>query len=267
MVGWLAALAVFIAGAASAAPARVTSAAPARVVSVNLCTDQLAMLIAAPEQLVSVSWLAADPALSLMAEEAERIGINHGGAEEIYLMRPDLVLAGPFAARATVDMLTRLGVQVETIPPAASIADIRSNITLMGTVLGQPERAASVLSAFDADLAALPSGKPVIATTYAANGMANGTDSLSADVMRRAGLVLLADRLGRSGGTIALEELVLASPQLIVTGARYATPSRAEALLDHPALSGIPAERLSIPDRGWICGLPAIADVAERLAQ
>jgi iron complex transport system substrate-binding protein len=54
MVRLAAALVITFAGAAAAD-------APARVVSVNLCTDQLAMLIAAPGQLQSVSWLAADP--------------------------------------------------------------------------------------------------------------------------------------------------------------------------------------------------------------
>lgn len=54
---------------------------------------------------------------------------------------------------------------------------------------------------------------------------------------------------------------------MIVTGDRYSTPSRAEGLLDHPAFTAIPAARTSIPDRDWICGLPAIAQVAARLSE
>ena len=60
----------------------------------NLCTDQLAMLLADPGQLVSVSHMALDPLSSAMVEEAEAFTINRGGAEQVYLMRPDLVLAG-----------------------------------------------------------------------------------------------------------------------------------------------------------------------------
>ena len=45
--------------------------APRRVVSINLCTDQLAMMLAAPGQLVSVSQLAGDPHSSAMAEAGE----------------------------------------------------------------------------------------------------------------------------------------------------------------------------------------------------
>ncbi|MEL6267927.1 MAG: ABC transporter substrate-binding protein, partial [Pseudomonadota bacterium] len=58
---------IMLLGAASTAAAQP----PARVVSMNLCTDQLAMLIASPGQLVSVSYLARDPASSAMAAEAQ----------------------------------------------------------------------------------------------------------------------------------------------------------------------------------------------------
>ena len=38
--------------------------APQRVVTVNLCLDQIAMRLAAPGQLVGVSYLASDPRIS-----------------------------------------------------------------------------------------------------------------------------------------------------------------------------------------------------------
>src|SRR5690606_19064584 len=62
----LAALA--LTGLACAAPARAEPP-PARVVSINVCTDQYAMLIAGEGQLHSVSHLAADPYSSAMVEE------------------------------------------------------------------------------------------------------------------------------------------------------------------------------------------------------
>ncbi|WBU59836.1 ABC transporter substrate-binding protein [Paracoccus albus] len=260
MVKLAAALAVMIAGAAAAAP-------PKRVVSINLCTDQLAMLVAAPGQLVSVSWLAADPSVSLMAEEAATTGLNHGSAEEVFVQRPELVLAGTYSTGPATDMLRRLGIRVETLPPANSIADVRANILQMGKLLGQPERAADVLVRFDADLAAVQPGPSRVAATYAANGFTAGPDSLSADILRRAGLMALSEKLGTSGGKLSLEELVLATPDMIVTGSRYAAPSRAEGVLDHPAFAAIPATRRTVPDRDWMCGLPAVAATVAGLAK
>ncbi len=259
-----AALLLLLAGAGAAAGAEP---APARVVSVNLCTDQLAMLIAAPGQLVSVSWLAGDPAVSLMPGKAHEIGINRGGAEEVYLLAPDLVLAGTYSTGPTSAMLRRLGIRVETIPPAMSVGDIRRNITRMGDLLGQPGRAARLLAGFDADLAAIRPGAARLAASYAANGFTAGAGSLSGDIMRRAGLVLLSAPAGEDSRAMALEQLVMASPEMIVTGSRYRTPSRAEAVLDHPAFAAIPATRRSVADRDWICGLPAVSGIVARLAE
>lgn len=234
----------------------------------NLCTDQLALLIAAPGQVVSVSWLAADPRVSLMADQAEATGINHGLAEEIYLLNPDLVLAGTFTTGATVDMLTRLGKRVEALPPAGSIEDIRAAILKMGALLGQNARAVQVLADFDAALAGVEPGAARLTATYGANGWTAGGDTLAGDIMRAAGLDLLADRLGRPhGGSLPLEDLVMGAPERLVTAARYAQPSRAEAVLDHPALAALTAERVTVADRDWVCGLPHVAEVAARLAK
>lgn len=251
-----------------AAPAVAPAAAgPARVVSLNLCTDQLAMLIAAPGQLVSVGPLAADPAVSLMPDEAAKYPANHARAEEIYLLAPDLVLAGSYGARATVDMLRRLGLRVETRPPAASVADVREAISWMGEMLDQPARAAAVLAEFDAALAALPGPGPGRAVSFGANGWTAGRDTLAGDVLRRAGWQLPADAMGLTGGgEMPVELLVMADPDLLVSATRYDPPSRAEDILAHPALALLGAARVTVPDRDWICGLPHVATVAAGLA-
>ena len=81
---------VFIHSALPAAAASV----PRRVVSMNLCTDQMAMLVAAPGQLFSVSFLAADPVSSVLAplwragrQQLHSIGsrvlLLHGADDEI----------------------------------------------------------------------------------------------------------------------------------------------------------------------------------------
>lgn len=250
---------------ALAAPA--VAGPPARVVSMNLCTDQLALMIAAPGQLVAVSWLAHDPALSALAETAAATPAHHGGAEEIYLLRPDLVLAGPWAGRAAVDMLTRLGVRVETIPDAQTIPQMRAAITQMGALLGQPGRAAALLADFDAAWSAVPRGPQGVAAPYGPNGWVAGSQTLASAAIRQAGLTPLAQRLDLPhGGAVPLEALVMAAPDVIVTGARYDRPSQAEALLDHPALAALPARRVAVDGRDWTCAIPQIARAARALA-
>ena len=108
---------------------------PRRVLSMNLCTDQLAMLVAAPGQLISVSAMSQDPRGSVMAEEAMQYHGNRGLAEDIFLMQPDLVLAGSFSTTATVQLLRRLGQRVEVFEPEYSFDDMRANLRRMGAVM------------------------------------------------------------------------------------------------------------------------------------
>ncbi|MDF3606801.1 ABC transporter substrate-binding protein [Paracoccus sp. DMF-8] len=238
------------------------------MVSLNLCTDQLALLVARPGQILALSPLAADPMVSLMAEQARALPAHHGRAEEIYLLRPDLVLAGDYTNPETLRMLRRLGLRVETLPTANTLAEVRGLVGRMGTLLDSPDRAAQVLAGFDAALAALPGpGTGPVAVNYNPNGYTTGSLTFAGDVQRQAGLTLLTDRLGMDyGGNLPLEVLVMQQPALIIPGQRYATPSRSEEILTHPALRRLQADWHPVPDRDWICGLPQAATLAAELA-
>lgn len=269
-LAWLAALlAPALAGAAPAAPPPPATP-PARVVSMNLCTDQLAMLLAAPGQLVSVSHLARDPQMSAMVTEAAAYPPNRGRAEEVYLMRPDLVLAGTYDG-PPVAMLARLGVPVVTLAPPTSLAETRAAIRTIGRALGRAPAAEAMLAQFDARLARLahPAGEGApLAATWGPNGYSAGAESLAGDVLKTAGFALLSERLGMAGsGTVPLETLVLADPALIVTGRRFPGASRAEETLTHPALTHLHARRIEIPDADWACGIPQVLDALATLAE
>lgn len=263
MVGrWLALWLAF------AAPA--LAEAPQRVVSMNLCTDQLAMLLAGPGQLVSVSHLARDPRSSAMAAEAEGWPVNHGQAEEILGFSPDLVLAGAWTNRTSVDLLRRVGVQVETFAPDDDIDGIRASMRRMGALLGREEAAEAMIAGFDADLARLdpPRLPRPRAALYAANGYTSGSASLSGQIVALAGFDNIADEAGiRSGGNLPLEVLLLSRPDLLILDQPYAGHSRAEEILTHPALEAarrwIPVSVMSSPD--WICGTSFILRAARAL--
>ena len=143
--------------------------APRRMVSMNICTEQLAMLLAAPGQHISVSYLAADPRSSAMREQARSLPVNHGQAEEIAFLANDLVLAGCYTTRVTVDMLDRLGMKVEIFEPEDSLADIAVNLRQMGRALGRSPEAETMIAAMEARLAALasaPDKRPETAIYY-----------------------------------------------------------------------------------------------------
>ncbi|MFG6079245.1 ABC transporter substrate-binding protein [Paracoccus litorisediminis] len=263
MVACLAGGLTMVAAAAFADP-------PRRVVSINLCTDQLALQLAAPGQLVSVSYLAHDPASSAMVTEAAHVPANRGSAEEVFLLQPDLVLAGTFTPPDTLRLLSRLNVPIELFPPETKLQDIRDNLRRMGRVLGREAEAAATIARFDKGLAALgPLETPApSAAIYAANGYVAGPDSLSGAILQAAGYRNIAGDFGISeGGNILLEQLVIAAPDLLVLGARNPGHARAEELLDHPALHALVARQphAVIEDHNWSCGTPAALDAIRAL--
>lgn len=239
-----------------------TARVPSRVVSMNLCTDQLAMLLAAPGQLVSVSHLAADPLSSAMVEEARAYPPNRGGAEQVFLMRPDLVLAGTYTSVAAVDLLRQLGVPVLQLPPVTALDQVAVQIRQVGVALGREAEAEALAARFEADLAALAVAlPPVTAALYYPNGYTVGEGTLADDVLRHTGFANAARDAGLAGGgNLPLERLVMADPAMIVTSTPYPGASRSEEILAHPALAALrdSAGLAVTTDADWICGAPAL---------
>ena len=245
--------------------------APQRVVSMNLCTDQLAMLLAAPGQLISVSHLASDPLSSSMVAEAAAYPVNRGAAEQVFLMRPDLVLAGTYTAQASVDLLRGLGVTVVQLPPVNSLAEVTAQIREVGALLGREAQAEAMAQEFRADLAATPKpGRAASAAMYYPNGYTTGAGTLTNEVLEVTGFRNAGAEAGLTGGGILpLERLVMAAPEMIVTSAPYPGASRSEEILLHPALAAIRAKagRAQVTDADWVCGTPFVMRAIRAMVQ
>lgn len=242
------------------------SAQPQRVVSINLCADQLALMLAAPGQLISVTRLAQDPASSSLVDKARTLHANGSGAEEIYLLKPDLVLAGTFTASATVTMLRDLGIKVELFAPARSMSDVPARLTQMGAALGREAAAQTAINAFEIALAQLSDGPANdrfrAALTYV-NSYSSGDATLAGDILRIAGFDNAASEIGLSSvGILGLEELILLAPDIIIQGRNYPGNARAEDNLNHPALRALKNTTLAgeITDKDWICGTPQVLE-------
>jgi len=260
---FLAVLFALFAARAEAQPAK-------RVMSINLCTDQLALLLLPRERIVSVSWLARDPALSAMAREAQSVPVNHGSSEEVLRARPDIVLAGTFSTRATVETLRGLGAPLVEVPPAESWHDIRRITREVGDALGARAKADAALARMDATLARLaasaPAYRPVVAF-WSGPGMAPGAGTLSDAVVEAAGARNLARELGITGfGALDAERLIASSPDLLITAEATPSPSLRREAASHPAIRTLWRGRmLSVPEALTSCGGPFTADAAVEL--
>jgi iron complex transport system substrate-binding protein len=246
---------------------------PQRIVSMNLCTDQLLLLLVPADRILSVSALSLDPNSSYMADAAKQHHTNHGKSEEILPLKPDLVLASGFAARPAVELLRKLGHRVEMLPMANSIAGIRENISSVAAIVGEEEKGAKIIEQMDRRVAQVQTqlaGIKKRAIFYQPRGYTSGSNTLQDEALRIAGWENVAATVGINGySQIGLEKLLIAQPEQIFTSS-YApgTSSMAQRQLQHPVLRMLTNNRpmVEIDYRLWICDGPMIADAIEALA-
>lgn len=265
--GWLALLGALCAGPSHAG-------AP-RVASINLCTDALLLELAEPAQIASLTHLARDAALSPYPELARQYPSNHGQAEEILQLHPDLVLAGAGSGLSTQALLRQLGLKVVTIPAPTSLASIIDTLLSVGRQIDQPARAATLAG----KLAALPSEAtmstpPATAMIVQAGGYVPGPETLGPALLQLAGLRDIAPALGLgNGGFVPLESLLIAKPGWIVSGrASRAGRALADDFNSHPALWAAQrrtgAFRIAqVDDADWACGSSSFADAVRELRE
>lgn len=236
--------------------------------------------LADPAQIVSVTALSRDEELSYFADRARSVAVNHGLAEEVIALQPDLILAGRYTATTTSALLSRLGYNVMTFEPTLSFADFRRTFLRLGKAIGVEHKATELLREMDRDLARfnLPAvGSRPRAIVYRPNGFSPGSRSLANDILNAAGLVNLAAEFGiEFGGFVALERLVIAAPDIVLFGGRAARyPALAELILAHPALStGDGAARIAtvsrplridLAEKYWTCGGTFVVEAVAQL--
>ncbi|MFK7857670.1 MAG: ABC transporter substrate-binding protein [Granulosicoccus sp.] len=248
-----------------------------RVVSINLCTDQMVMLLADPVQIIGLGRLSRDAAGSVFHEAAQDYPQVDPVAEELLPLSPDLVITGPYTSRYTLSLLEELGMQVEILPIANSIEEMLANIDYMGIVLDRQERAAQIvrdvrqrLAIIDLRVRALTGPKPK-AAVYDTNGYTVGNKTVRGEIMTLSGWDNVALGQGiESYGVLGLEQLIALKPQaLIESPYSEGTYSRGQMLTNHPAIraSGLNPMIISVPSNRTICAGPWVVDVIEQLLE
>jgi iron complex transport system substrate-binding protein len=268
--GALIAAALLAGGAAFAQPAAAQKVPPQRIVSLNVCTDQLLILLAPREHIAAVSYLARDPEVSMLSEEAADIPITYGNAEQLIVAKPDLILAGAYT-RANIPLLRQLGFNVVEVPPATTLDEVSDNIRAVGEAIGETEKAEAMVAEIEAELAALrddDSESPVVAPLYA-NAYTSGPGTLVDAVIEEAGLTSIGKELGISGmQKLSLETLLMKRPDaLLLPDHRYSGDALAYDIFRHPALRALKDQ---IPSLDWdsaatVCGTPNLVHVVKRL--
>lgn len=241
----------------------------------NLCTDELLMRMVDPSHIAAITHLSQQSinAPLGLGPIASKLKINHGLAEEVLMLKPDLVLAGKYTTTAAVAMLRKLGKNVETFDPENNLDDMRANIRKLGKLVGEETRAEQMIAEFDARLqelqAQIPPGEKPIFADIGVNNYVAGDGTLYTEVVNASGYRTLGQALGYVGyRNPSLEQLLVTRPALISTATPWTNPpSMSTMALRHPALRAL-VERtpqVTIPERYTTCGAPSVLGAVEIL--
>jgi iron complex transport system substrate-binding protein len=243
-----------------------------RIVSMNICTDQMLLAVADPDQIMGLSRFSRDARQGLLGSGARRFPILSGGAEDILVLKPDVVAASAFDKRSTREILKANGLNLVEFAIPRSLADVRDQIRQMGALAGHPERASAEVARLDAAIAdakQAASGKSFRMLPLSRRGWVPGRDSFVGAILAEAGLSSAAGELGIDfGGFVSMEEIVKLKPDfLVVSDAGDRAEDDGRAFLLHPALERFYPRnrRIVIPERMTECGGVFLADALNAL--
>lgn len=264
----IAALGLAGCGAKAPSPANVPER-PLRVVSLDYCADQFALKLLDREQILAVSPEAVRD-YSYMREAAIGVPTVRPIAEDVLVLKPDLVVrsygGGPNAAA----FFEAAGVPVVNVGWANSLGDIRRVTVDMADALGQSERGSAIVDDMDARLAAIVSHETKDKTLYmTVSGATTGPGSLIHDMMVEAGLENFETRPGWR--MLPLEELAHNQPDKVAAAFFESEDSYKDpwSVMSHPVARAQLKGRPVVPLEGaWTsCSGWFLVDAIEALAK
>jgi len=258
----LAPLAIFAVLPASAAPLP-------RIVSMNVCTDQVLLTLADPEQILGLSRYARG---AWVSGDVRRYPTLSGGAEDVLVLKPDVVVASLFDKRATRELLKANGLRLAELAVPRNLTEVKDQLRELGDIAGHPDRAAQQVARLDA---ALARARQAVAEKHyrvlplSRRGWVAGSDSFVGSLLAETGLFNIAGDLGFAfGGFAPLEAIVSLKPDLLlVSQVGDFARDDGQAFLLHPALERFyPHEkRIVIPERLTECGGVMLAEALDVL--
>src|SRR5260370_2845234 len=182
----VAALAMF-----GGAVAPALAAALPRIASMNVCTDQLLIPLADPEQILGLSRYSRDRFESWAADDAHRFRILSGGAEDILVLRPDVVVASLFDKRSTRELLKEKGLHLAEFAVPRNLDEVKAQIRQMGEIVQHADRATAEIARLDAAIArarkAVPDRRYSV-LPLSRRGLLSGSDTLARPLLTHTGL-------------------------------------------------------------------------------
>jgi len=239
-------------------------AAPQRVASLNLCTDELLLMLAEPRQIVSVTHLAQKWEETPLWQVARPYRSNDGSLPSIISLKPDLVLTMGGGARDRLRIAHRLGIRTLDLPFPQNISDIRKSVATVARALVRPAAGRMLIGGIDRLQSSAPA-RAIDTIWLGGGGRTVAAQGLAADWMRLAGF----RQRSVQGDRVSLERLLARPPALLLrSDFRNGQYSSEQRWLSHPLAAHARRSRVLPTDgRPWTCMGPLMIGEILRLRQ
>lgn len=262
-------LAVSACGSPPAPQASGNAASPTRIVSLDYCADQYVLKFADRDDILAVS-PDASKEFSFMHEAAVGIPTTRPIAEDVLLLKPDLVVRSYGGGPGATQFFEQAGIPVLDVGWTPDLPAVLANTQRMADGLGQYERGAVVVADARSRLEALAREADTKSALYMTPaGVTTGPGSLVHEMMTAAGLSNFETEPGWR--SIPLEQLAYDEPDIVIPASfsSHASALNSWSAMKHPIAKAQVSNHTTIPLPGaWTsCNGWFLIDGVELLAE
>ena len=228
-----------------------------RIVSLTLSADEILLSALPPERIIAVTYLADDPGVCNVVEQAKAIPNKlRANAEAVIALHPDLVVVADWQGEGLIRALRDAGLRVYVYNAPNTVEGVEELIVSMLTETGDAEIGRQMAADMKAQLqevrsrvGEVPIEKQPVVLWHSLTGMSGGAGTLFDDMAKYAGVVNGASKYGlKLSESMPKEAILKVDPDIILLptwdwqGRGNVDAVKAE-LNNDPALAGVKAIR------------------------
>ena len=247
----------------------VENGKPARIVSLDYCSDQFVLKFVDRSSILAVSPDATED-FSFMREAAHGVPVVRPLAEDVLILKPDLVVRSYGGGANAAEFFERAGIPVLNVGWANDIDAVISNIERMAEALGEKDKGRDVAQEMRARLSAIKESKNAQSALYMTpSGVTSGPGSLIHEMIIAGGYTNFQSSPGWR--SLPLERLAYEQPDIVAAAFFESRTNHPDAWspMKHPIARKQLSQRTVVPiDGAWTaCGGWFLMEAVEALAE
>ena len=246
-----------------------TYAGPKRIASLNLCTDELLLSLADPDQIISLTWLAREESLSAFFAPARQYHQNNGRASDVIPLNPDLVFLSEFSPANALGILENVGIKSVVVPEPLTTEQLLENIRVISSAIDQVKKGEKLISLFSSRLKSIAedTSRQKTSALLLSPGIASfGSSAVKIEILKMLNIrVLNQEKPSLANRYLSIEELTRSSPDFVIID-KYSNdyPSVSEEILRHPLIESS-LNTIEVEAKDWLCSTHNLLDTIEHI--